>query len=90
MTTTTNELRVKDVMSKHVVAISPADTLHEALELIVENRVSALPVVDGRERCVGMLWMMRSTTSADQKKADGRGCSRGSRRCLVRNESGSR
>ena len=55
MTTTTNQLRVKDVMSKDVVAVSPADTLHEALELIVENRVSALPVVDGRDRCVGML-----------------------------------
>ncbi len=55
MTTTTNQPRVQDVMSKHVVAVSPADTLHEALELIVENRVSALPVVDGREHCVGML-----------------------------------
>ncbi len=55
MTTTTNQPRVKDVMSKDVVAVSPADTLHEALELIVDNRVSALPVVDGRDRCVGML-----------------------------------
>lgn len=48
-------LRVKDVMSKHVVAVNPSDSLHEALDLICENRVSALPVVDGRGHCVGIL-----------------------------------
>ena len=30
-------------------------SLHEALDLICENRVSALPVVDGRGHCVGIL-----------------------------------
>jgi CBS domain-containing protein len=55
MATSTNEPRVKDVMSKDVVAVSPHDTLQEALDLIVENRVSALPVVDARDRCIGML-----------------------------------
>jgi CBS domain-containing protein len=50
-----NKLRVKDVMSKDVVAVNPNDTLHEALELIHENRVSALPVINGRDQCVGML-----------------------------------
>jgi len=55
MTRSTNQLRVREVMSKDVVVVSPADTLHDAFELIVENRVSALPVVDGHDRCVGML-----------------------------------
>lgn len=49
------KIRVKDVMSKDVVTVNPGDTLHEALELIHENRVSALPVVNGRNQCVGML-----------------------------------
>lgn len=49
------QLRVKDVMVKHVVAINPDDLLHEALDLICENRVSALPVVDSRGHCLGML-----------------------------------
>ena len=48
-------LKVKDIMSKHVVAVNPSDSLHEALDLICENRVSALPVVDGRGHCVGIL-----------------------------------
>lgn len=50
-----SKLRVKDVMSKHVVAVNPSDSLHEALDLICENRVSALPVVDGRGHCIGIL-----------------------------------
>ncbi len=50
-----SKLRVKDVMSKEVVAVNPSDTLHEALELIHENHVSALPVVNGHDQCVGML-----------------------------------
>ena len=55
MTTAATQVRVQDVMSKNVVAVGPEDSLHDALALIVENRVSALPVVDGRERCIGML-----------------------------------
>jgi CBS domain-containing protein len=47
--------RVKDVMVKDVVFVHPQDTLDEALVLLVENRVSGLPVVDGRQRCVGVL-----------------------------------
>ena len=50
-----NQLRVKDVMSKNVVAVNPDDQLHDALDLICENRVSALPVVDRRGHCLGML-----------------------------------
>ncbi len=50
-----SKLRVRDVMNTHVVTVNPNDTLHEALELIHENRVSALPVVNGRDQCVGML-----------------------------------
>lgn len=48
-------LRVKDVMSRDVVTIHADDTIHEAIELMVENRVVALPVVDRRQHCVGMI-----------------------------------
>lgn len=47
--------RVKDIMSKEVVYVDVADTVHEALNLMVENRVAALPVLDGKGHCVGML-----------------------------------
>ena len=47
--------RVKDIMSRDLVTINAADTIHEALTLMGENRVSALPVVDNHNDCVGIL-----------------------------------
>ncbi len=47
--------RVKDVLSKDVVSVSSGDSVHEALELMVQNRVSALPVIDARDKCIGVL-----------------------------------
>lgn len=47
--------RVKHVMSTVVVTAAAQDTLHEALVLMHENRLSTLPVVDARERCVGII-----------------------------------
>lgn len=47
--------RVKEFLTRDLVTLSVDDTIHEALALMGENRVSALPVVDGRKRCVGIL-----------------------------------
>jgi CBS domain-containing protein len=47
--------RVRDVMVKHVVAVNPKDSVSDALRIMLENHVSALPVVDGHERCVGVI-----------------------------------
>lgn len=55
MATSTQHQLVQDVMKTDVVSLRPDDTLHDALDLFVENRVSALPVVDLRDRCIGML-----------------------------------
>jgi CBS domain-containing protein len=48
-------LRVKDIVKKDVVTIASDDNLQTALELMAENRLSALPVLDSQERCVGIL-----------------------------------
>ncbi len=49
------DLRVKELMARDVVCVHPEDPLREALALMFENRVSAVPVVDKRERCKGIL-----------------------------------
>lgn len=46
---------LKDVISRDVVTINPQDTLREALAAMVENHVSALPVLDARLHCVGVI-----------------------------------
>lgn len=47
--------RVADVLSKDIVSIPANGTVRDALALMVENRVSALPVVDKRGSCQGIL-----------------------------------
>ena len=46
---------LKDVISTDIVSVNPQDTLREALAVMMENRVSALPVIDARNRCVGVI-----------------------------------
>ncbi len=50
-----NSVRTREIMNRDVVTVFPDDSIHEALVLLVENRVSAVPVVDRRGRCIGML-----------------------------------
>jgi CBS domain-containing protein len=47
--------RVRDVMVTDVVAVNPQDRVSDALQIMLENRVSALPVVDHNDRCVGVI-----------------------------------
>ena len=47
--------RVKDAMSNVVISVGPDDTIHEALVLMAQYRVTVLPVIDARGRCVGIL-----------------------------------
>lgn len=46
---------IKDIMNREVVTINAAGTIHEALLLMEQNRVSTLPVIDNRDHCVGIL-----------------------------------
>jgi CBS domain-containing protein len=55
MSTGIYKKRVKEIVTKHIVNLNADDTIHEALVLMGENRVSALPVVDRQNRCVGIL-----------------------------------
>ena len=55
MSAANQPLRVREVMTREVVTAYPDDTIKVALELFVENRVSALPIVDGHQRCIGIL-----------------------------------
>jgi len=43
------------VMQTDLVTIHTSDSLREAMELMVENHVSGLPVVDGCGHCIGVV-----------------------------------
>ena len=54
MANTGRQRRVKDVMSRDIVSLHAGATIHDALAMMTENRVSALPIVDRRDHCVGI------------------------------------
>ena len=47
-------VRVREVMSKPVIVISPDDPVREAARLMMEKKIGCLPVVE-RERFVGVV-----------------------------------
>ncbi|HSA55631.1 MAG TPA: CBS domain-containing protein [Gemmatimonadaceae bacterium] len=47
-------LRVRDIMTPHVVTLTPDETLREAIDTLVTCRIGGAPVLDG-ERVVGVL-----------------------------------
>lgn len=48
-------LKIRDIMSKDPLAISPGDTIQDALLLIQEKRVGAFPVVDENRKLKGII-----------------------------------
>src|SRR5579884_1356748 len=48
-------MRVDDVMSREVIALPARASLKEAARLLLEHRISGVPIVDDRRRLVGVL-----------------------------------
>ena len=47
--------QVKDVMTEGPVVVGPETTIDEAIELLLDKRVSGLPVVDGQGLLLGVI-----------------------------------
>lgn len=62
--------RVRESMQTDVVTVHAQDTVHEALNRMLENKVSALPVVDHRGHCVGILSSRDFVDMANELDAD--------------------
>jgi CBS domain-containing protein len=58
----------RDIMTKSVATVRENETLHDALMLLTENRLTALPVVDAAGRCLGMI--SQSDVIAVAREAD--------------------
>jgi CBS-domain-containing membrane protein len=51
----TEQLSVDAVMSTDIITVRPEQTLAEAAHLLVEHRISGLPVVDGDNKLAGIV-----------------------------------
>jgi CBS domain-containing protein len=62
--------RVADVMSGAVVAVDPQAELREVIDRLLENHISAVPVVDGESKVVGIVSYVDVLRSFDHAVAD--------------------
>ena len=48
-------LKIKDIMAPDPVSILPDATLAEAAQLMLDNKISGLPVVDSNQKVIGII-----------------------------------
>jgi CBS domain-containing protein len=58
-------LKVKDIMTKEVIAVSPDTEIVNAAKILLENRINGMPVIDAFGRLVGII--CQSDLVAQQK-----------------------
>ena len=64
---------VSDVMTHRVIPVSPDAGIRDALELMLKNRISGLPVIDDQGRLVGVVsegdFLRRAETGTERKQS---------------------
>ena len=66
-------MKVRDVMTKHVVTVHPDASVREVARILLNNRISAVPVVDSQRHLVGILsegdLMRRTESGTDDRRS---------------------
>lgn len=82
------QIRVSDVMNRHVICVSSTDVMCKAAELMTDSAVTGLPVVDGAGRCVGVLSSSDFTRREQARDCEGHLPSGSVQEVLVQDEPG--
>ena len=65
-------MEVQDVMTQHVISVEPNDTVARAIRLMLQERVSGLPVINAGGRLVGIVtegdFLRRAETGTQRKR----------------------
>jgi CBS domain-containing protein len=66
-------MNAKDVMTREVISIEPDATVLQAARLMLQHRISGLPVIDGAGRLVGIVsegdFLRRSETQTERRRS---------------------
>ncbi|MEZ4726016.1 MAG: CBS domain-containing protein [Caldilineaceae bacterium] len=49
------KLKLGDVMTKKVIAVTPLTTLQDAASLMIKHKIGGLPVIDANEHVIGVI-----------------------------------
>jgi CBS domain-containing protein len=65
-------MRVEDIMTQYVISVAPDDTIEVAVQRMLDERVSGLPVIDKSGRLVGMVtegdFLRRAETQTERRR----------------------
>lgn len=65
-------MKAKDVMTRSVVSVGPNDTIARAIRLMLQKRISGLPVIDSFDRLVGIVtegdFLRRAETATHRQR----------------------
>jgi acetoin utilization protein AcuB len=50
-----SSMKIKDIMTKNLVVVKPDETVEFAAILMIENKISSLPVVNGKGELIGII-----------------------------------
>ena len=50
-----SSMKIKDIMSKNLVVVKPDETVEFAAILMIENKISSLPVVNNNDELIGII-----------------------------------
>jgi len=65
-------MKAKDIMTTEVITVAPSDTIEHAMRLMLQKRISGLPVVDSAGQLVGMVtegdFLRRTELGTERKR----------------------
>jgi CBS domain-containing protein len=68
-----SSMKAKDVMTEHVITVAPDASIVEALQLMLQNKISGLPVMDNGGNLVGIVsegdFLRRSETGTERRRS---------------------
>jgi len=77
-------MRAQDIMTQYVISVSPEDTIETAVQRMIDERISGLPVIDSSGRLVGMVtegdFLRRAETETERRLSRNRARRLASRR----------
>lgn len=59
-------MRVRDVMVEQVVSVSEGQSLRDALDMMLDNGLTTLPVIDAGRHCVGVIAAVDMLPASEQ------------------------
>ena len=66
-------MKVSDVMTRRVISIAPEADIRDAIELMLKNRISGLPVIDNKGKLAGIVseadFLRRAETGTERSQS---------------------